>query len=226
MPQPDIILASESPRRRELLAALGLAFAVRPAVVDEAPLPGETPEALALRLSRAKAAVVAQDAPDALVIAADTVVALGEAMLGKPASPDEALEMLRRLRGRSHRVLTGLAVRHAASGQGRTALASTQVLMRDYTEAEMLAYADSGDPLDKAGGYAIQNRRFAPVARLDDCYANVVGLPLCLLYRVLTRWGFEMRHPLDVCPWPLEHGGCDWAEAILASADEPPLEPQ
>jgi septum formation protein len=213
--EPPIILASESPRRRELLAALGLVFAVQPADVDETPMPGEVPEALALRLSHAKAEAVARQAPESLVIAADTLVVLEGEVLGKPASRREALQMLRRLRGRIHQVVTGLTLRLEAADIQDHQVAFTYVAMRSYRALEMLLYVASGDPLDKAGGYAIQSPFFAPVARLDNCYANVVGLPLCHLYRALACWGVEMHHPLDVCPWPLKHGGCEWAGRIL-----------
>ncbi len=218
--QPAIILASESPRRRELLAGLGLAFDVQPADVDERPLPGEAPEALALRLSRAKADVAARRAPEALVVAADTLVVLGDIVLGKPASPEEASAMLRSLRGRTHRVLTGLTLRQASLAYESTQLADTPVLMRAYADDEVRAYVASGDPLDKAGAYAVQNHRFAPVARLEGCYANVVGLPLCHLYRALARRGVQPRHPLAACPWPQSHGGCAWAAAILSDISE------
>ncbi len=210
----EIVLASESPRRHELLAALGLTFAVRPADVNEAPLPGERPAALAQRLSRAKALVASEHAPDALVIAADTLVVLEDAVLDKPATPEIALRILRRLRGRTHDVLTGLTLRQGA-GDELTQLACTPVTMRDYRDDEMRAYVASGDPMDKAGAYAIQSEEFAPVARLQDCYANVVGLPLCHLYRALIERGVPMRHPLDVCPWPVQQGHCEWAAAIL-----------
>lgn len=220
--QPEIILASESPRRRELLAALGLSFHIRPADVDETPLPGEAPAALALRLSNAKAEIVARQAPEALVIAADTLVVLEGEVLGKPASRRKALQMLRRLRGRTHSVVTGLTLRLESADIRDHQLAFTNVTMRSYRALETLLYVASGDPLDKAGGYAIQSQFFAPVARLDNCYANVMGLPLCHLYRVLAPWGVEMYHPLDVCPWPQKHGGCAWAARIL---DEPTAEP-
>lgn len=216
--EPVIVLASESPRRSELLAALGLSFVVQPADVDETPLAGEAPEGLALRLSHAKAACVARTSPEAIVIAADTLVVLGDRALGKPATPEMALEMLRSLRGRSHSVLTGLTMLSGAQGLACSQLATTPVTMRDYTEAEAQAYVASGDPMDKAGAYAVQSHAFAPVARLDGCYANVVGLPLCHLYRALRRWGVSLRHPLECCPWPLEHGGCQWAAAILRTA--------
>ncbi len=213
--QPDIILASESPRRRELLAALGLTFVVQPTDIDETQLPGERPDELAQRLSHAKALVASENAPGALVVAADTLVVLDDVVLDKPASPGEALRILRRLRGRTHRVLTGLTLRHGIMDDKSTQLATTPVTMREYKEDEMRAYVASGDPMDKAGAYAIQNEQFAPVARLQDCYANVVGLPLCHLYRALLRRGVTMHHPLDVCPWPVQQGHCDWAATIL-----------
>lgn len=213
--QPDIILASESPRRRELLAALGLTFVVQPTDIDETQLPGERPDELAQRLSHAKALVASENAPGALVVAADTLVVLNDVVLDKPASPGEALRILRRLRGRTHRVLTGLTLRHGIMDDKSTQLATTPVTMREYKEDEMRAYVASGDPMDKAGAYAIQNEQFAPVARLQDCYANVVGLPLCHLYRALLRRGVTMHHPLDVCPWPVQQGHCDWAATIL-----------
>jgi septum formation protein len=215
--QPDIILASASPRRRQLLSALGVTFGVAPADVDESPLPGEHPHALARRLGQAKARVAAGQRRNALVIAADTLVVLGGEILGKPASRAEALAMLSRLRGRRHLVDTGLALHHAASGLSGVWVAETPVVMRTYGDDEMLRYVATGDPLDKAGAYAVQHDGFAPVARLEDCYANVVGLPLCHLYRALAVWGAPPpHHPLRVCPWAVERGGCEWANAILA----------
>ncbi len=215
-PQPQIILASESPRRRELLAALGLPFSVHPAHQDEALSPGEPPEILALRLSHNKMVAVAGEAPDALVIAADTLVVLDEdVVLGKPASRREAWEMLKKLRGRTHRVVTGVALGVASADLMDQGIATTWVTMRKYSALEMRLYVASGDPLDKAGGYAIQNRGFAPVQSLDGCYANVVGLPLCHVYRTLTQWGVEARYPLEGCPWPRQHGDCPWAADIL-----------
>lgn len=215
-PQQEIVLASASPRRRRLLSVLGVVFRIAPADVDESPRPGEPARALARRLACAKAAAVAERHAGALVIAADTLVVLEGEILGKPTSPQEALAMLARLRGRRHLVDTGLALRHVAAGRSGALVAETPVVMRAYDDEEMRRYVASGDPLDKAGAYAVQHDGFSPVARLEDCYANVVGLPLCHLYRVLADWGLAPpRHPLQVCPWAVEQGGCAWAEAIL-----------
>ncbi len=214
-----ILLASASPRRHELLGALGFQFAVIPAEVDESSWSGEAPAELAVRLAASKALAVAGTHHDALVIAADTLVVMDGDVLGKPADAGEAAGMLRRLRGREHQVMTGLALADPTAGQILMQLATTGVEMRPYSQAELEAYVATGDPLDKAGGYAIQHAVFAPVARLADCYANVVGLPLCHLVRGLRLLGIEApRHPLVACPYAVEHGGCPWSEPIL---DEP-----
>ncbi len=194
-PQPRrLILASASPRRQELLARLGLPFEVRTAAVDETPQAGEAPEALVRRLSRDKArAVAGQVAPGPIVIAADTAVVLrnGGEVLGKPTDPAEATAMLRRLRGRTHTVLTAIALIDTARALLLTGLARTAVTMRDYSDEEIAAYIATGDPFDKAGAYAIQHPGFHPVASLKGSYTNVVGLPLPHLVRALKRLGLE-----------------------------------
>jgi len=216
MASTSIILASASPRRRQLLAALGLAFDVIPADVDESPLPSVPPGALARRLACAKAHKVAQQFPEALVIAADTLVTVEGGILGKPTSPQEAVLMLKRLRGRRHWVYSGIALCWAAAHRQGAWVAETPVWMRSYSDEEIRRYVATGDPLDKAGAYAVQHAEFAPVARLEGCYANVVGLPLCHLYRALQAWGVvPPRTSLEACPWAVEHGGCEWAGAIL-----------
>lgn len=169
-----LILASASPRRRELLHSLGLSFAVKTTAIDETPRPGESPPALVQRLSRAKALAAAQ--PGAVVIAADTVVVWQEVILGKPANATEAAHMLRLLRHRSHDVYSGLTLHRA--GMTLTRLHQSRVWMRPYTEAEIAAYIATGSPLDKAGAYGIQDTSFAPVERLEGCFASVMGLPL------------------------------------------------
>ncbi|MBI4497970.1 MAG: septum formation protein Maf [Chloroflexi bacterium] len=185
-----VVLASASPRRRELLACLGLPFQIAPAAVDEAallrgaPATPETAEALA----RAKAQAAAAP-PGAVVIAADTLVVRDGTILGKPRDPEEAAAMLHTLRGRAHQVMTGVAVRLAGTQGAQSGHAVSAVTMRPYAEAEIQAYVASGDPLDKAGAYAIQHPVFRPVARLEGCYWNVVGLPLCLLGRLLAAVG-------------------------------------
>ncbi len=198
MTPPSLILASASPRRRELLALGGWAFTVQPANTLEISLPGESPADFVQRLSADKARRVAEalsaasPAPEArFVIGADTVVTIDGLILGKPAQAAEAAEMLMRLRGRTHAVLTGLSVVVLASGQVYTEVARSAVPMRPYTLAEVEAYVATGDPLDKAGAYAIQHPGFHPVdeARFTDCFANVMGLPLCHLLRRLRRLG-------------------------------------
>lgn len=191
---PRLILASASPRRRELLALGGWAFDVLPAHLDETPWPNERPANLVQRLSRAKAQSVAETVSnEAFIIGADTLVVLDGEVIGKPADAAEAIAILTRLRGREHEVLTGLTIWNTATGQSHTDLARSRVPMRNYTEADMLAYVATGDPLDKAGAYAIQHAGFEPVEAMtfSDCFANVMGLPLCHLLRRLRALGLE-----------------------------------
>jgi septum formation protein len=190
MTQP-LILASGSPRRQALLASLGVEFTVDTADVDETPAPGEAPDALVCRLCRAKARAVVERRPGATVLAADTVVALQGALLGKPAGAEEARAMLRALRGRTHQVYTAVCV--AADGAERTRLSVSHVTLRAYDEEELAAYVASGDPLDKAGAYAIQHALFAPVARWDGCYPSIMGLPLVLTAALLAESGIAVR---------------------------------
>jgi septum formation protein len=190
------ILASGSPRRRELLASLGITFEVVKPDIDETQHPAEAPYDYVHRLSREKAtAVVAKIAAPAWVLAADTVVILaadtigvmeGE-VLGKPGDADEARDMLRRLRGRDHVVCTGLTLLRLgdAPAEPDTRLTMTTVTMRDYSDAEIDAYIATGDPFDKAGSYAIQHEGFHPVARIDGSHTNVMGLPIETLREML-----------------------------------------
>jgi len=192
-----IILASNSPRRKELLTLLGLPFRACPAEIDESALPGETPRAYVLRLAEGKArAVTAQIPADSLVIAADTTVADGLDILGKPEDERQAVEILTRLRGHLHQVYTAVAVLRATDGKLLLDACATDVPMRDYSQAEIAAYVATGDPLDKAGAYAIQHDGFHPVEHLEGCYANVVGLPLCHLTRLLRKLNVEPQADL------------------------------
>ncbi len=191
-----IILASVSPRRRELLGLLGLPFTGRTVEVDETPRPGETPEVLVARLSATKAAAVARTLKSGLVVAADTVVALEGEVLGKPRDAAHAVEMLRRLRARMHSVHSGVTVVDAASGRATINLSDTAVWMRDYDDAEIETYVAGGDPLDKAGAYAIQHAEFRPVARIQGCFTGVVGLPLGALSDGLAHFGVTL--PVDL----------------------------
>ena len=170
-----LLLASTSPRRREILASLGLDFTVVPVDVDESPLAGEKPGDMALRLAMAKAKAAAADG-DTVALGADTVVVIGEHALGKPKDEADCLAMLERLSGRGHKVLTGVAL-HSAQGT-RTALSETDVYFREISRDEALAYWQSGEPCDKAGAYAVQGRGGVFVERIEGSYSGVVGLPV------------------------------------------------
>ncbi len=188
--KPLLVLASASPRRLELLAQIGLApDLIDPAEIDETPLPGETARLLALRLARAKAAAAAERSPHAFVLAADTVVAVGRRLLGKPDDAADAARMLALLSGRAHRVLTAVAV--AAPG-GKTAarLSETRVRFKRLTTAEVEAYLASGEWAGKAGGYGVQGRAGAFVIALNGAYTGVVGLPLYETRALLTGLGY------------------------------------
>lgn len=203
----DLILASSSPRRRQLLALAGWVFAVVSVDVDERSLSGENAPDYVLRLARLKASAAADRLVtdlanlgnldgEKLVIAADTTVVDDGLLLGKPRHAGDARQMLRRLRGRTHQVYSALAVLRLDDGVLLTDLCVTDVLMRNYTDAEIEAYIQSGDPFDKAGAYAIQHMGFCPVERLEGCYANVVGLPLCHLARLLD--GLNVLSKIDL----------------------------
>jgi septum formation protein len=202
MPARTLVLASASPRRRELLALGGWSFTALAADAVEIPEPGESPEAFVQRMSLTKAQRVARatdgsqpagGSNGALIIGADTVVTIDHEILGKPAHARQAVEMLECLRGRVHQVLTGLTVIDTTIGETYTDLACSAVPMRPYSGAEITAYVATGDPLDKAGAYAIQHPDFHPVdqAQFTDCFANVMGLPLCHLLRRLRHLGLD-----------------------------------
>jgi septum formation protein len=181
-----LVVASTSPRRRELLASLGLRFFVAPSDVDEEALArGLEPGDAAVHLALAKARACGRS--DAIVLAADTMVVLDGRVLGKPADADEAAGMLAALRGRGHRVLTGVAI--VAPGGESTALVESEVRMRTYGDAEIAAYVASGDGLDKAGGYGIQSETLRPVEAIRGCWCNVMGLPLWTAYLLLRDAG-------------------------------------
>ncbi|MBI3913250.1 MAG: septum formation protein Maf [Chloroflexi bacterium] len=209
-----LILASTSPRRRELIQLLGLEFQIVPVDVDESVLPAESPAELVQRLSRAKANIAAQEFPNASIVAADTLVAFQAQMLGKPRDADEARRMLKALRGTRHTVFSGLTTRKNA--KEITVLVQTSVWMRDYSDAQIEAYVATGDPLDKAAAYAVQHRDFHPVARVEGCYANVMGLPLCHLQRALRAFGVIAPEPDTACQKHL-HIICPVAKEILNS---------
>ena len=186
----NIVLASASPRRRELLAGLGLRFTVRPADVDETPRDGEEPGAYVLRLAQEKAAVVARDGE--IVLAADTTVVVDGEILGKPVDEEDARRMLRRLSGREHEVLTGLALCEAG-GRDASAVERSRVRMAALSEHEIAWYAATGEPLDKAGAYAIQGLGSLFVEAVAGNYSNVVGLPIPAVYRLFDRLGVDLK---------------------------------
>jgi septum formation protein len=185
---PLILLASNSPRRRELIALGNWDFRVFVSDVDESQLPDESPARYVLRLAEAKARASVGGAGNAqIIVAADTTVVHDGTIFVKPRDAAEAVQMLGRLRGRTHQVYTGLAVLKTSTGQLLTDLCMTDVPMRNYSDAEIEVYVRSGDPLDKAGAYAIQHPQFHPVESMSGCFASVMGLPLCHLVRVLAR---------------------------------------
>lgn len=185
-----LILASNSPRRRQLLALAGWEFIVSVADVDESQYENESPAEYVLRLAETKARAVKADA-DRLILAADTTVVDGSDILGKPRDGAEATAMLTRLRGRTHQVYTGVALLRTSDSLLLTDLCVTDVPMRRYSDEEIQSYVASGDPLDKAGAYAIQHSGFRPVASMAGCYASVMGLPLCHVVRMMRRMGVQ-----------------------------------
>lgn len=179
-----LILASASPRRAELLRAAGIPFTVRVADIDETPLPHEDPAAYVVRLAREKARAVPRAADEA-VLAADTTVVVAGEIFGKPTGPEDAARMLRTLSGRAHEVLTGVCL---LRGESEAAdLARTAVWCAPLTESEIADYVASGEPMDKAGGYAIQGLASKFILRIEGSYANVMGLPVDLVYRLLSE---------------------------------------
>jgi septum formation protein len=181
-----LVLASQSPRRAEILRQAGIPFTVRVALVDETPLPGETPVEYVERLAELKAAAV-DAAPDEIVIGADTTVVIDGHMLGKPAGVADARRMLSLLSGRRHQVITGICLRCGA--ERMVDHAATAVWFAPMSEGEIADYAASAEPTDKAGAYAIQGLASKFITSIDGCYFNVVGLPIALLYRHLNSTG-------------------------------------
>jgi MAF protein len=201
-----ILLASNSPRRKDLLSLTGWQFSIQPPQVDETPLPGEGGVEYVQRLARLKVEAAADQAGvNGVIIAADTTVIIRQVdgtdlILAKPANRDEAVAMLRLLRGSTHQVHTAIAILSKRDDTLAADLCTTDVPMRDIRDDEIEAYVASGDPLDKAGAYAIQHAGFHPVEALNGCFANVMGLPLCHLTRSLRKFGITPKTDLPrVC---------------------------
>ena len=194
---PRVILASASPRRRDLLSLIGIVHEVQPADIDESFLAGETPAGYAERLARGKAHAVAGREPGAVVIGADTIVVLDDDILGKPRDGAEAAAMLRRLSGRSHTVITAVAV--ARDARTESAVESVEVAFRVLTSADIVAYVATREPLDKAGAYGIQGYGATIVERVNGDYFSVMGLGLRRLVDLLARLGvgYQFERPLS-----------------------------
>jgi septum formation protein len=191
-----IVLASASPRRQELLRAAGIAFTVQAADINETPLAGEGPRECAERLAREKALSVARGRPESWVLGADTIVVVDDVILGKPRDADDAVRMLRLLSGRTHVVITGVCLAGpVGSGQWpvasntKTASETTRVTFSDVSDDEIREYVAGGEPMDKAGAYAIQGMAARWIPRIEGDYSNVVGLPVALVYRMLRERG-------------------------------------
>jgi len=196
-----LILASQSPRRRELIRLLNYPFSSMAANADEESITHPNPAANVVHTAQLKAAIIAAQLPPpqapTMIVAADTCVTLDGQMLNKPADEADARRMLTALRGREHEVHTGVVLLDPASGQTVTAVHTAIVTMRAYSDVEISAYVATQDPLDKAGAYAIQHPVFAPVARLDGCYLGVVGLSVCQLLTLLAQFNVPLRADLD-----------------------------
>jgi len=186
----SLILASNSPRRRQLLALANWNFVVSVADVDESLYENESPADYVLRLAEKKARAIKADA-NQIILAADTTVVDGSEILGKPRDNAEAVQMLTQLRGRTHQVYTGVALLRVSDGLILKEFCVTDVPMRAYSDEEIESYVTTGDPLDKAGAYAIQHSEFSPVASMSGCYASVMGLPLCHVVRMIRKMDVE-----------------------------------
>ena len=182
-----LILASSSPRRRRILKGLDLEFVIEPPGTDENTKNGETPEDHVVRLAGMKAAEIARRHAEGTVLGADTIVIIDGAMLGKPSDPPDAVRMLKAISGRWHEVLTGLAVIRCSDGATVRGFERTKVLVRELSESEIDGYVAGGEPMDKAGSYAIQECGAAVVSRVDGCFYNVVGLPVVRLSLLLKE---------------------------------------
>jgi septum formation protein len=213
--KPLLVLASNSPRRRQLLSLAGWRFTVSAADVDESVSSNESPTVYVLRLAETKARAVPAGA-DQIVLGADTTVVNGSEILGKPRDGAEATAMLKQLRGRTHQVYTGVAMFRPRDGLVLKDLCVTDVPMREYSDDEIDAYVKTGDPLDKAGAYAIQHPEFKPVAQMDGCFASVMGLPVCHVIRLMRKMDIQPESDFFLsCETLLEYR-CPVSSAILS----------
>jgi nucleoside triphosphate pyrophosphatase len=194
MQPPQLILASSSPRRHDLLGACAIPFQIIPAAIDERPRPHERAKAYVRRLALAKAEAVAENHPDAVVLGADTIVTIDDLLFGKPQTPEVARQMLRRLCGREHEVVTGVAVvagrlLEPAGQRSAAVVVASRIRMRQFTAATVEWYVATGEPLDKAGAYAVQGLGAALVERVEGSYSNALGLPITETLALLQPFG-------------------------------------
>lgn len=192
----NVVLASNSPRRKELITLSGWICSNSPADIDETPGLNENPNDCVRRLAKEKASACI-NRNNEIVLAADTIVVDNNKILGKPLDKKDACRMLKQLRGHSHQVMTAVALLDPITGRMEEELCSTDVPMRNYTDAEIDDYVASGDPLDKAGAYAIQHAGFHPVENFHGCFASVMGLPLCHIKRMAKRIGGSVSGSLE-----------------------------
>ena len=214
--KPWLVLASSSPRRRQLLSLASWPFSIAVADVDESQFENEVPADYVLRLAESKARTIASQAHDhQIILAADTTVVDGDDILGKPGNSAEAVQMLTRLRGHVHQVYTGIALLRLSDGLLLKDLCVTDVPMRAYSDEEIQAYVQTGDPLDKAGAYAIQHPHFHPGAEMHGCYASVMGLPMCHVVRLMRQMDISPNANVPVnCQMLLDYH-CPVSSAIL-----------
>ena len=200
----SLLLASNSPSRKEILALTGLPFAILPVNVDETPQPNEEPETCVRRLAESKARAAATRAEtmgfpnDQIILASDTIVVLDGEMLGKPLDDHDAQRMLELLQGKTHQVMTAICLRRVQADESLIDVCISPVPMRKYSHAEIAEYVATGDPLDKAGAYAIQHSGFHPVDGFAHCFASVMGLPLCHLVKMLNQFGITIDDEIPI----------------------------
>ena len=199
MTERKLILASGSPRRNELLRLFGVPFSKQPADIDETKFESESPRQYVERMASEKGAAL-ENLADEVVLSADTIVDLDGLVLGKPVDEDDARRILKLMRGKTHNVHTALSSHNGDQGTIASDVCLTEVTMRDYSDEEIEAYLARGDYMDKAGAYAIQDSQFNPVEKIEGCYANVMGLPLCHVYRLFRQAGLSMDVEIaDLC---------------------------
>ncbi|MCD6577517.1 MAG: septum formation protein Maf [Anaerolineaceae bacterium] len=220
MTQCKFWLASNSPRRKEMLTWAGWDLKVSASNINESRHSGESAAEYVLRLASEKAAYPIQEVGlEDIVIAADTIVVLDGEILGKPADEEEAYEMLSRLRARAHWVMTAIAVRKGSNGRMHQDICRTRVQMRKYTNEEIQQYISGGDPMDKAGAYAIQNAAFHPVVNFNGCFASVMGMPLCHLERILLKFfSYKKSGLAEICQKYLNYN-CSITSRIMDGED-------